>query len=268
MQPAISRRPEPAGCASTVSKDAYMGRFIFLACALLASFCVRAGNRVVEVIRFDVDGDGKPDRIVLSDVNDKYADDSNKMEGNYTRIDLFLTGSKHHALSNPDRWIRFDTNAEDRSRINGSASNLIASGRLILVDTVEGDRLLLAIGHGYASDPALLSVYRISKTGVQKVMSEETDLVKVADIDHDGRTDIVGRQVSEGMGPNCSSYNPNLVYTLGDRFRINHPLTERYDRKADGFFAADNSKYLVLVRKDGKRVLLPNDQQSRCDPVL
>jgi len=217
------------------------------------------------LIRFDVDGDGKPDRIVLSDVSDADANDNDKKEGNYTRIDLFLSGSKHHAFSNPDRWIPFDKNAEDRSRVTGSARNLIKSGRLILVDTVEGDRLLLAIGYPYASDPRLLSVYRISKTGVKQVMNENADLLKIADIDHDGRTDIVGRQTSEGMGPNCSSYDPNLVYTLGDRFRINSRLTENYDRKADGFFAADNSKYFVLVRKDGKRTLLPNDQQGRCD---
>jgi len=241
-----------------------MRRHFLLACALLASLCVHAENRVVEVIHFDVDGDGKPDRIVLSDVNHAYADDD-KQEGNYTRIDFFLSGSKHHAFSNPDRWIRFDRNAEDRSRITSSAMNLITSGRLILVDTVEGDRLLLAIGYPYASDPDLLSVYRISKTSVKRVMNENIDLIKVADIDHDGRTDIVGRQTSEGMGPNCGTYNPDLVYTLADRFRVNSRLTENYDRKADGFFAADNSKYFVLVRKDGKRALLPNDQQGRCD---
>jgi len=240
-------------------------RHILLVSALLASLCVHAENRVVEVIRFDIDGDGKPDRILLSDVNDAGADDNDRKDGNYTRIDLFLGGSKHHAFLNPDRWIRFDRNAEDRSRITGSARNLITSGRLILVDTVEGDRLLLAIGRPYASDPDLLSVYRISKSGVKQVMRENIDLLKVADIDHDGRTDIVGRQTSEGMGPKCSSYDPNLVYTLGDRFRSNRRLTEKYDRKAEGFFAADNSKYFVLTRKDGKRVLLPSDQQGRCD---
>lgn len=242
-----------------------MRRLFLLACALLVSFCIHAENRVVETIRFDVDGDGKPDRIVLSDMNDTYADDNNEQEGNYTRINLFLSGSKHHAFSNPDRWIRFDRNAEDRSRINNSARNLLTSRRLLLVDTVEGDRLLLAIGYAYASDPESLSVFRISKTGVKQVMNENADLIKVADIDHDGRTDIVGQQTSEGMGPNCGTYNPDLVYTLGERFRINPRLTENYDRKADEFFAADKSKYFVLVRKDGKQVLLPNDQQGRCD---
>lgn len=238
-----------------------------LALAVLAFFATAntlAGSRVVETIRFDLDGDGKPDKLVLSDVDDGAADKKGDKEGDFTRIDFHLGNAKHFRFSNPDRWIRFDRDPETRARITGSAASLIQSARLLLVDTVEGDRLLIAIGYGYASDPSLLSAYRISKTGIVQVMDKNLDLVKVADIDHDGRTDIVGSQISEGIGENCSSYDPDLVYTLRDLFKVNSSLTERYDRKTDGFYSADYSKFFVLRRKDGKRVLLPNDQQDRC----
>jgi len=235
-----------------------MRRLTFIACALVAASCACAEKRTVERIRYDVDGDGRPDTIVLINTSDEHDD------GDFTRIDLLFGNSRRYTFTNEDRWIRWDINDWDRSRIARNVPSLIKSKRVALVNTVEGDRLLVAFEFPYASSSGRLSVFRISRNGVKRVLNNEMDLVKIADIDHDGRTDIVGSETSEAYGDDCGSYDPDVVYTLDGTFKLNRVLTERYDRSVDGSYERDHTKFFVFVQPNGKRVVLPNSEQARC----
>ncbi len=235
-----------------------MIRAALLAAALLAFGCATAKGLVVETIHQDIDGDGKPDSVTLSLTTEP------NEPGDFNRIALSLTASgKHFTFEDDGLWIPIHRN-DLGSSPRRSVANLMHSNKLILAKAVEGDYLLMMIGYLYASDPQKLTVIRLSKAGAKVVLSHEMDLEEFGDIDHDGKTDIVGAMVSEPMGPDCHSYDPDVVYSLRDTFRFNRRLTERYDRQHDGFYAADDKKYLVMERQHGKRELLPESEFNRC----
>jgi hypothetical protein len=234
-------------------------RVFACALALIATSLAFAKNHVVEAIDDDIDGDGKADRIVLSLTTEP------NEPGEFNQIDLTLTASgRHFSLKNDDLWIRFDGPNPGLSP-RRPIKNLLKSQRLILHKMAEADYLLIAIGQAYASEPQKLTAIRISRTGARLVLNEEMDLKEIGDIDDDGRTDIVGAMVSESLGSGCHSYNPDVVYTLHDTFRLNHRLTEKYDRAQDGFYAADNGRYIVLEHSNGKKQLLRENEPNRCD---
>lgn len=224
--------------------------------ALVGSGTAIAKDRLVETIRQDVDGDGKPDRIVLSLTSEPNG------SGDFDRIALFLSAShKRFMLQGDDLWTRFDDpDAAPRRPV----ASLLRSRRMLLVKSVEGANLLIAVGFPYSTGQRL-TIIRVNGEGARLVLNEDMNLQAIGDIDHDGRTDVVGAMISESLGTNCHSYDPDVVYTLRNVFRFNRPLTEQFDRKRDGFYAADGKHYIVLERHRGRKVLLLESERSRCD---
>lgn len=94
------------------------------------------------------------------------------------------------------------------------------SARLLSITLPTGGApLMLAFGYAYASDPFQLIILGLDRTGYPKLLfREDFDLRAIADVDGDGRADLVGRAtVPQGLGQCVATYDPFAVYRLGVR---------------------------------------------------
>ena len=216
--------------------------------------------RILERHRLDMDEDGVKDDLLVwfSDSLDP---------GIIGKIELRLSKLGTVVLEDINRWDQVPNDFK-------GTHNLVKSKLIYLANFPQAGQLLFLFGPSVGCCGPDLTIYRLGASGAQKYFhatqfvfyrSPNPGVSQVATMALAG--------VSEGMGPptaefvSATTYDPIVVYRLGERVQIDSAASEAITRKALGGFAGMESRSDVraVVRRDSTRALW-DDRAGRIIP--
>jgi hypothetical protein len=145
---------------------------------------------VVETIHADFDGDQKPDALELR------IPKGWEGNGEFTRIVLRLSSQGPFTLDEPEGWVSFEHYlvgpvSDEQSAVLKQSP--LASNRAALLKLSPDESALLLFGYPYVSDPGVLTVVLLKRGELPHVVfSDPLQLLRVADLDQDGRPELIG----------------------------------------------------------------------------
>ena len=221
---------------------------------------VRAGTRILEQHHIDMDDDGVADDLVVWSAA---AGDP----GVADRIELRLSHAGTRVLQDSNRW---DPPPDDFK----GTHNLVHSRLLYVAAFPKAGRLLFLFGANVACCLQNLTIYKLSASGPQKYFHAENSwYYSSPNPGSSGAGTMALKSISEGMAPptpefvRASTYDPIIVYRLGEHIEIDSTASEALNRKALGGFAGLKSRSDVraVVRRDSTRALW-DDRAGRIIP--
>jgi hypothetical protein len=228
-----------------------------LVAAILAALCIGTpvaaqqspslAPRVLERHRLDLDGDGKPDDMIVW-----FADSVDP--GSIGKIEFRLSHAGTRILQ--DTLSRWDPPPRD---FHGTG-NLIPSRRLYVADFPEAGRLLFLFGEEEGCCLQDLTIYRLGPAGpalyghpgeVWFQSSPQPRPGIVATFAAALMTEAIGAPTKEFV--KASTYAPVVVYRLGKTFEIDSAATIATTRRLRGGFAGFEYRTDVyIVRRRDK----------------
>lgn len=154
-----------------------------------------------------------------------------------TRLRIKVPGQRDFILSTWDGITTFSEALLDEKL---TSDNLLKSTYLLMPPKLKDDRgmpLLFVFGWGRGSSPGSLHILSLDKTGHPVVVCSlnEFELMALADLNRDGRFEIVGTHgLSQMMGECYSTYDPYSVYILpraDGKARRSLALSKKYNLK-------------------------------------
>ncbi len=119
-----------------------------------------------------------------------------------------------------------------------------------------GQRLLVVFGNAGDSDTGSIRIFRFGANGrVDTLMAEDAfNLIAVADLNHDGKNELVGRlSLSQMDAPCYATYDPLGVFKLaGDKFVYDEALSKTYNLTHGYVWAGPKSREDIAVYTCGK----------------
>src|SRR5579872_662109 len=183
---------------------------------------VRRPNRIIT----DLNNDNVPDTISLH----TSANDSTSFD----RITISITGFGKHTYIAKNGWYTVD------SEFVSNNKNAVETDKLFLLKAKDHAIILLfgqLDGAGYREDFSII----IIKNNTAKLVFDKGDTdvdvecpIALKDIDNDGRTDFIFRNIFEfdggidSLNVDIGTYSPYLVYTIDEGYQMNKELTKIY----------------------------------------
>jgi hypothetical protein len=197
--------------------------------------------------------------------------------GDFTRVRIVVKNHADFVLNNDDGWVEYNSKEQpsDVYALLHKRSLVHSKYVLVLPSSHENNDppLLLLRSWGYASDAGRLHVIGFQPSGKPiLLLNTNLDLIELADLDGDGRLEIVGRPcMSQMFGNNLKTYDPIHVYkvpvpvTSPAKFSL--ALSKAYNLKHYyGWAGPDCSEKLAIVLRPpsgGKPLIMPEDKARR-----
>jgi hypothetical protein len=205
-------------------------------------------NTKIETIIVDLNNDNRQDTIFLS---------SPSATGlSFNRITLLITGIRQQSFTAKNEWTNVDSDFLARNK------NIVDSKRIFLFKS-NGHSVILLFGYldgaGYRGDFSIINIGASSINMVYDKGDKDLDIevpITITDLDNDGRTDFVFRNLFEytervdSLKANVGSYSPFLVYTIGKVCELNKPLTKQYNEKNYVFAGYEYNEQLQILYPD------------------
>lgn len=212
-----------------------------------------------ELFRLDLDGDGKPDELLL------WAAEHPDGPGLYDRVEFGLSRSGHRVISGS--WDQV------RATEHRQAGNLVSSRVLYVARFVRAGTLVFLAGEDVGCCAQAIDVYRVTARGISKYF-ESHEFIYTAPLKPSATavTSLVGvRWMSEVVGTTAPgavsalSYNPTVVIRLEERARLDTAASAIATRRATGGFAgvAFSEHVLMITARDSSRFLWDEQAQRR-----
>jgi hypothetical protein len=211
---------------------------------------VAVASSVVEQHQLDLDGDAKPDEIVVA-----RADTSHP--GTTARIELRLSRAGARVLEDTARW---DPAPEE---FNGYG-NLVKSRLVYVADFERAGRLLLLFGAKHGCCQQSLTIQRIGPNGLEPYFHVPEIWIDRSPVPLPGKVALLaGRKLSEAVAPPSSefvsavTYAPVVVYRFEETVRVASAATQALTREQLGGFAgfAYRTDVAAVSRKNGSKAL-------------
>jgi hypothetical protein len=207
-------------------------------------------TRILERHHIDMDGDGVRDDLIVwfSDSLDP---------GVIGSVELRLSRAGTKILRDVDRW---DPPPADFK----GTHNLVTSRLVYVADFPKAGRLLFLFGANASCCLQSLTIYQLGAAGPQQYFhADQFFFYESPNPGSSSLATMASKGVSEGMSPptpdfvDAATYDPIIVYRLGERIRIDTAATIAANRKALGGFAGMKSRTDIraVVHRDSSRAL-------------
>lgn len=141
------------------------------------------------------------------------------------------------------------------------------NSKSVLMHRVGETYFLTLFGAQYGCCPRELTVLKIDKTGVKKIFKDsfEVDMIKLSE---SGQTqyfgyDSFGESIGyvDSLDVELYTYNPILVYRLGETFELDSAETRKYNEDHYVFAGFDYTDEVVVAKGNGKTYLYRNRKE-------
>lgn len=207
---------------------------------------------LVETIITDLNGDSFADSIQVR--NPPLPNDP----GIFGKVAIALSNGTKKSFAAKDIWAGIDEDFLKEHKNGVNSSN-------VFVFKQPAQTLLVLFGFHYGSGRGEITVIGIQGNDARLVFNEPYDyLLKLEDLDKDGKTDLLVRNAHEMFGvvdslkAEIGVYSPYLVYTLDKEAKLNQELSESYNRENYVFAGLKyNEKIHVLYprNRDKPRII-------------
>ena len=209
----------------------------------------------IEPIVNDLNNDGRYDTIFI------YATLDNS--SSFNKIVVSISGYARQSFKAKNQWTYVDSSFLKNNK------NLANSNQLFLYKTSHQSVILLCgilDGAGYREDLSIITI-KNNKAVMVFDKGDEDDIevpVTLSDINGDSKTEFIFRNFGElyepvdSLNADIGTYNPYFVYTIDADFRLNKPLTKKYNEAHYVFAGYDDSEKIKVLypRDNGKPKIL------------
>lgn len=204
-------------------------------------------EKIVEVIKVDLNDDGKTDTITLTLPNN-YGD-----PGSFNKAYISLAGSVKKTLnSKGDAWDKVD------DYFAGKNTNAVKSNR-VFVYKKPGVAFVLLFGYVFGSGGNEFTVIQIKNNLPNMVFDGAMDYPEgFADVNHDDKIEFLGKESSseelghvDSLNADILTYDPYKVYNIDNEFEVDNALTQKYNE--------ENYVWAGLHPKESIKVLVPKN---------
>lgn len=215
----------------------------FCVTMLLADGQVKQSNKIIEKIVFDLNNDGRPDTILLS--NPTFGNDP----GIFQKVTVKLSGKVSEEFIAKDVWDEVDSEFLMK---NHNAVN----SKLVFVFKNSNYSLLLLFGFMYGSGRDEFTVIQIKEGIVKVIFDDQLEMpISLTDFGNDKGIELLGRNIGEvidrddSLNATIDTYNPFYVYSFNNGFQIDEKVTKEYNE--------EHYVWAGLRYSDGIKVLCP-----------
>jgi tetratricopeptide (TPR) repeat protein len=219
--------------------------------------------QTVENVKFDWNGDKKPDQFLLEATKDDFD------HGCGTKLHIKLSGKKEFTYENIDRWTGIESVWVYKTSIIESSFFAF----LPIKSNSTKDVLLFLFGWAYGSSPGDLYIFALNQNGdPELIFNKQFDMSKFEDLNNDGVCELVGVPwYTQGWGNGYTSYIPHLVYSftkINGHFisTLNSKLSEKYCNDHGYLWAGPDyikDKIVVTPPNSDKQVLMKQEEADK-----
>jgi len=197
----------------------------------------------LESIEYDLDFDGKIDKVELFRING-WND-----PGDYQKISFNFSNINNYTIEDFEPAYQ----AYDRSYSHPNEVN----SKYIYVIKLQSVLYVFLFGYSYASSPGILTILRIDGNEAQQIFIDEFDLQEIA-VKSNGIL-LIGRRFYEEPykyidGYEVRTYAPFTVYILDTEVVIDYDLTEKYNiENYVGFLSLQYGSPHDVIYKNGEK---------------
>lgn len=218
----------------------------------LTVFGQNASFKKLKPIFTDLNKDNLLDTISLSS---SLTDSSS-----FNRITISISGFGKQTFIAKNAWTNVDSDFLAKNK------NAIKSTRLFLLKEKDHSVILLfgyLDGAGYREDFSIINIKDNKPAMIFDKGEKDVDIeipITLTDLDSDGRTDFVFRNLGElyqqvdSLNADIGTYHPYLVYTIDNDCKLNQPLTKKYNEDNYVFAGYEYSEEIKILypRNGGK----------------
>jgi hypothetical protein len=208
----------------------------------------------------------RPLKPIVSDLNNDNILDTISLSSSlqdsssFNRISFSISGFGNQTFLAKNSWTDVD------SKFLLTNRNTISSNKLYLLKSKENSVILLfgyLDGAGYRENFSIINIKDNKPKMVFDRGENDVDIevpIKLSDIDKDGRTDFVFRNLFElyeevdSLKADIGTYSPYLVYTIDNDCKLNETLTKKYNEDNYVFAGYEYSEKIKILypRNGGK----------------
>ena len=179
----------------------------------------------------------------------------------FNRISITLTGISKKTFTAKNEWTIIE---KDFLKTN---SNFVKTDKFFLQKGKSHSEIFLfglIDGAGYRQDFSIIYIKDNNVTMVFDKSENDIDVeipITIADLNKDGTTEFVFRNMFEfykqvdSLNADIGNYSPYLVYTIDNNFKLNEPLTKKYNE--------DNFVFAGYKYSEEIKILFPRDKNKK-----
>jgi hypothetical protein len=200
----------------------------------------------------DLNNDNRSDTIFLSS--------SVKDTLSFNKITISVSGFGRQSFVAKNAWTNVDPSFLVKNKNAVKSKNIFLSKE-------KNHSVILLFGYlggaGYREDFSIINIKDNKATLVFDKGDKDIDIelpVKLTDLDNDGRTDFVFRNLGElyqqvdSLNADIGTYHPYLVYTIDNDCKLNKDLTKKYNDDNYVFAGYEYSEQIkILYPRNGSK---------------